>query len=126
MHVRVQSSVEQDQDLPAPLLIASLARPVLEHTQDGRFQRSLALITAGSSFVSGLEVAYEHYKGSYSNLIMYTPVVLSGVVSLSSFGGVFSERIARGPMRWACMITLVDGVIGFGFLFRGIMRKSGV
>ncbi len=125
MHVRVESPVEQDHNVPAPLLILSLARPVLEHIRDGRFQRSLALITAGSSLVSGLEVAYEHYKGSYSNPVMYTPVVLSGIVSLSSLGGVFSERVARGAMRWACVITLVDGVVGFGFHVRGIKRKPG-
>src|SRR5947199_10367692 len=96
-------------------IVRAAATIATEHIRDGRFQRSLALITAGSSFVSGLEVAYEHYKGSYSNLIMYTPVVLSGIVSVSSFGAVFSDRMARGAMRWACVVTLVDGVVGFGF-----------
>jgi hypothetical protein len=56
---------------------------------------------------------------------MYTPVLLSGVVSLASFGGVFSKRVASGAMRWACLVTLVDGVIGFGFHVRGISRKPG-
>lgn len=52
-----------------------------EHIKDGRFQRSLALVAGVSSFVSGLEVSYEHYKGSYSNPVMYTPVILSGVLT---------------------------------------------
>ncbi|MFL6448675.1 MAG: hypothetical protein ACJ746_13445 [Bryobacteraceae bacterium] len=103
----------------------SNAAKATEHIRDGRFQRSLALLTAGSSFVSGLEVAYEHYKGSYSNPIMYSPVVLSGVLGVASAGGVVSSRVASGAMRWASVITLVDGVIGFGFHVRGIARKPG-
>ncbi len=104
--------------------LAPLA-PVIERIRDGRFQRSLALVTAGSSLVSGLEVAYEHYKGSYSNLIMYTPVLLSGAVTAASTSAIFSRRAAETWMRWTCAITLLDGVIGFGFHIRGICRKPG-
>lgn len=106
-------------------ILPSILRVVTQHIRDGRFQRSLALVTAGSSFVSGLEVAYEHYKGSYSNPIMYTPVLLSGVLTGTSIGGVFSRRAACGAMRWTSVLTLVDGVIGFGFHVRGIARKPG-
>src|SRR5579863_3244399 len=48
-----------------------------QHIREGRFQRSLSLITAFSSLVAGLEVTYEHYIGSYSQQIMYTPVFIS-------------------------------------------------
>src|SRR5690348_10173037 len=58
-----------------------LVQTVTEHIRDGRIQRSLALVAAGSSFVSGLEVSYEHYKGSYSNPVMYSPVLLSGALT---------------------------------------------
>ncbi|HEV2272791.1 MAG TPA: hypothetical protein VGR96_01425, partial [Acidobacteriaceae bacterium] len=56
----------------------SLAHPVqdaekiVHQIREGRFQRSLALITAATSILSGLEVAYEHYRGSYSRRVMYT------------------------------------------------------
>lgn len=105
--------------------LTEVARDVLEHIRDGRFQRSMALLTAGSSFVSGLEVGYEHYKGSYSNPIMYTPVILSGVLTGASLWGVFSERAARGVMRVVAVITLADGITGFYFHIRGIHRKPG-
>ncbi|MFL6414830.1 MAG: hypothetical protein ACJ74Y_04070 [Bryobacteraceae bacterium] len=126
MHVRAAHlTAEQHQSMLAPAFLTTATKTVLEHIEGGRFQRSLALVTAGSSLVSGLEVAYEHYKGSYSNPIMYTPVLLSGVVSLTSLGAVFSRRMATGAMRWACVVTLVDGAIGFGFHVRGIARKPG-
>ncbi|HEX4164261.1 MAG TPA: hypothetical protein VHZ55_02205 [Bryobacteraceae bacterium] len=102
-----------------------LSESVVEHIRDGRFQRSMCFVTAASSFVSGLEVAYEHYKGSYSNPIMYTPVALSGVVTAASVAGIFNEHTASGFLRYASLITLADGVIGFGFHIRGVRRKPG-
>jgi len=125
MTVTEPIQTEDAAELPTAPILTRTAATIVDHIQDGRFQRSLALVTAGSSFVSGLEVAYEHYKGSYSNPVMYTPVTLSGVVSLASFGAVFSRRMAAGAMRWTCVITLVDGIIGFGFHVRGIARKPG-
>lgn len=75
--------------------------------------------------MSGLEVTYEHYKGSYSNPVMYTPLLLSGALTVASLGGVLIEDMARGPMRWIAAITMADGVIGFVFHIRGIARKPG-
>ena len=49
--------------LPAP--VGKPADIVVEHLQHGTFQRSMCLLVAGSSIVSGMEVAYEHYKGSH-------------------------------------------------------------
>lgn len=103
----------------------SLALVVKEHIQDGRFQRSLSFVAAVSSLVSGLEVAYEHYRGSYGNPMMYTPVALSGVLTAASGWAIFSERAAQTWMRWLSAVTLADGVIGFGFHIRGIARKPG-
>lgn len=96
-----------------------------EHIKDGRFQRSLSLVAAGSSVISGLEVGYEHYKGSYGNRMMYSPVALSAILSMTAIAGVFSEKTARTWMRWTSAATLIDGLIGFGFHVRGIHRKPG-
>ena len=104
---------------------AGLTGAVLEHIRDGRFQRSMCVVTAGSSFISGLEVAYEHYKGSYSNPVMYSPVLLSALLTGASAAGIFSRRAAVTFLRYTAFITLADGVIGFGFHIRGIQRKPG-
>jgi hypothetical protein len=96
-----------------------------QHIKEGRFQRSLALVAAASSFVSGLEVSYEHYKGSYSNPVMYSPVVMSGFLLGAALAGFFSEKAAERALRWTSAITLADGAIGFGFHIRGIQRKPG-
>lgn len=98
---------------------------VASHIREGRFQRSLALVTAGTSIISGLEVAYEHYRGSYSRRVMYTPVILSAVLGVAAIAGFFSRRAARGVMRLVAAITLVDAGVGFYFHLRGIHRKPG-
>ena len=95
------------------------------HLREGRFQRALALIVSGASVVSGLEVAYEHYRGSYSQRIMYTPVVLSGLLAGAGFWGVFSGPAARTVLRGVSAVTLADAALGFYFHLRGIARKPG-
>src|SRR3954449_7645983 len=98
---------------------------VANHIREGRFQRSLSLLTAATSVVSGLEVAYEHYRGSYSRRVMYTPVVLSGVLGVAGVAGFFTRRAASTVLRAASFVTLVDAGVGFYFHVRGIARKPG-
>lgn len=98
---------------------------MLEHIRQGCFQRSLSLIVATTSVASGLEVGYEHYKGSYSNPVMYTPVILSGALASAAMLGAVHGWSARVALRWVSVATLADGAIGFGFHIRGIARKPG-
>jgi hypothetical protein len=105
--------------------IAHTAAAADEYIKQGRFQRSLALVTAASSLLSGLEVSYEHYKGSYSNPIMYTPVALSGALTGAAVWAFFSRRAAETALRITSAVTLLDGMTGFCFHVRGICRKPG-
>jgi len=98
---------------------------VANHVREGRFQRSLALLTAATSVISGLEVAYEHYRGSYSRRVMYTPVILSVLLAIASVAGFFSRRAAQTVLRLVSAVTLIDAGIGFYFHVRGIKRKPG-
>jgi len=93
--------------------------------REGRFQRWLALISAVSSALSGVEVAYEHYKGSYSRRVMYTPVILSGALVAGGLSGFFSKRASRTILPAISILTLGDCVVGFYFHVRGIHRKPG-
>jgi hypothetical protein len=119
------TALEQNADryLPAPLSEAVTA--ALEHLREGCFQRSLCFIVSLTSVASGLEVGYEHYKGSYSNPVMYTPVALSGALAGAGLMGVFSEVAARTILRLVSFVTLADGIIGFCFHVRGVARKPG-
>lgn len=96
-----------------------------QHVREGRFQRGLSLITAFSALLSGLEVTYEHYIGSYSQRIMYTPVILSPALFIAAAWGVFNRRAARTVLPIVSLLTIIDGVAGFVFHIRGIHRKPG-
>lgn len=112
-------------DAISPVHPVQDADVIANHIREGRFQRSLALLTAATSVISGLEVAYEHYRGSYSRRVMYTPVILSGLLAAAGIAAFFSRRAARSILRLTSAVTLVDAGVGFYFHVRGINRKPG-
>src|SRR5205085_6724286 len=95
------------------------------HIREGRFQRSLSLIAAFYSLMSGLEVTYEHYIGSYSQRIMWTPVFLSFTLFIAGIWGTFNRWVARVLLPIVSLLTFIDGMVGFIFHIRGIHRKPG-
>ncbi|MGC2160946.1 MAG: hypothetical protein WA634_03465, partial [Silvibacterium sp.] len=105
--------------------IENAERTIAHHIREGRFQRSLALVAGLSSAVAGVEVTYEHYRGSYSNPVMYTPVVLSGALFVSGVSAAMNGRAARTILPVVSAITVADCLIGFGFHIRGVQRKPG-
>ncbi len=100
-------------------------RLLLQHIREGRFQRSLALIAGFSSILSGLEVTYEHYRGSYSQRVMYTPVILSPTLFAASVAGATNRKAARTVLPVVSALAIADGLVGFAFHVRGVHRKPG-
>ena len=105
--------------------VQHVARDVDVDIREGRFQRWLALLAGMSSVLSGLEVTYEHYRGSYSRRVMYTPVILSVALAAGGVAGFFNRRAARTVLPVISVLTLGDGVLGFYFHVRGVHRKPG-
>jgi hypothetical protein len=108
-----------------PPVLAREAIAVDSHIREGRFQRCMALMAGASSVLAGLEVSYEHYRGSFGQKVMWTPVVLSGAMAVSGIWGFLNKWAARTILRWTSAATLLDSVIGFYFHLRGIARKPG-
>src|SRR6185437_16242748 len=78
-----------------------------------------------TSGLSGLEVAYMHYRGSYSRRIMWTPILLSQALLAAGIAGALRPRLARNLLPTVAIITLADCATGFVFHLRGIGRKPG-
>ena len=93
--------------------------------REGRFQRWLALAAGLSSALSGLEVGYQHYRGSYSRRVMYTPVILSAALLGAGLWAFRSRRAAKTVLPAVSALTLADCAIGSYFHIRGIQRKPG-
>jgi hypothetical protein len=98
---------------------------VREHVSEGRFERTLSLVAGVASLISGLEVSYEHYKGSYGQRIMYTPVIFSGALFAAGIWAASGGVAARKTLRAVSALTLADCLVGFAFHIRGIHRKPG-
>ncbi len=113
---------------PCQLLSKRLATEIALARRDvrkGRFERSMALITAFAAIVSGWEAYAQHLRGAFSHSLMWTPVALTPPTILAALGAVFSNRIARRVLPALAVASLADGVIGFVFHLRGIGRMPG-
>lgn len=110
------------------MLLKDIARDAVaadDDVREGRFQKSLALIAGFSSLLSGLDVTLEHYRGSYGQRIMYSPVLISPVLLGAGIWGFLNKKAARTVLPVVSSLTLLDCLIGFGFHIRGIQRKPG-
>jgi hypothetical protein len=91
----------------------------------GRFQRTLAALTAVSAAGLGFEIYLEHYKGSFADKWMWTPIALTPPLTAAGAAGVFSERAARTWLPAISALYAADGVIGVVTHLRGVARKPG-
>jgi hypothetical protein len=91
----------------------------------GKAQRTLCALTAASALPLGLEIYFEHYKGSYADRWMWTPVIATPPLVAAGIAGVFSERAARTVVPVASAVYAVDGAIGVITHLRGVLRKPG-
>ena len=98
---------------------------IIQHVREGRFQRALSLIAGFSSVLSGAEVLYEHYRGSYSQRVMYSPVILSPALLLAGILWAVNRKAARTILPITSAATILDGIVGVVFHVRGIQRKPG-
>ena len=93
--------------------------------RQGRFERSMALITAFAAIVSGWEAYAQHLRGAFSHWLMWTPVGLTPPTILAGLAAVARPELARRVLPPLAIASLLDGVIGFGFHLRGIGRMPG-
>jgi hypothetical protein len=93
--------------------------------REGRFQRSMALVTAFSAIVSGFEAYVQHRRGAFSHWLMWTPVWLTPPTAITAAAALTSERAAREVLPALSLVSLADGVLGFVYHVRGIRRMPG-
>jgi hypothetical protein len=91
----------------------------------GRAQRTLCALTAASALPLGLEIYFEHYKGSYADRWMWTPVIATPPLVAAGVAGIFSERAAKTVLPAASAVYAIDGAIGVITHLRGVLRKPG-
>jgi hypothetical protein len=93
--------------------------------REGRFQRSMAIITTFSAIVGGFEAYAQHRRGAFRNPLMWTPVWLTGPVVASAGAALLSETAAHRLLPLSAIAALIDGLVGFVYHIKGIDRRPG-
>ena len=96
-----------------------------ENVRRGRAQRTLAAATAFSALPLGVEIYFEHFRGSFGDKWMWTPVWLSPALTAAGVAGVRSRRAARTWLPALSALYCIDGAIGVITHVRGVARKPG-
>jgi hypothetical protein len=93
--------------------------------EHGRFERALSGLTAAAALVTGAEIYLEHYKASFGNKWMWSPVLLTPPLVAAGIGGVFSRRCAKTALPITAALYVANGLLGEYFHARGVARKPG-
>src|SRR5947209_18866670 len=104
---------------------AYLIDHMVRNVRTGRFERSLSALTAMSALVTGLEVFFEHYRASFGDPWMWTPVALTPPLVVAGIGGAYSRRWAKTVLPVTAGLYFANGMIGQYLHMRGVARKPG-
>jgi hypothetical protein len=98
---------------------------LVRNIRAGRVQKLLAATTAMSAPALGLEVYLEHYKGSFGDRWMWTPLVLTPPLTAAGVAGLVSERAARTALPLVSALYFLDGLIGVVTHVQGVRKRPG-
>jgi hypothetical protein len=98
---------------------------LLRELRRGRAQRTLAAATALSALPLGAEIYFEHFRGSFGDKWMWTPVVLSPALSAAGVAAMRSERAARTALPAISALYCLDGLIGVYTHVQGVRKRPG-
>ena len=98
---------------------------VLHDIRTGRFERSLAALTAAGAVVTAGEIYLEHDGASFGNKMMWWPIVVLPSAVPAGIAAVFSRRAARTVLPLASAAIVANGLQGTYLHWRGIAQRPG-
>src|SRR5665213_4190152 len=100
-------------------------RRLMRNIRSGRMQRTLAAATALTAPPLAFEIYLEHYKGSFGDKWMWTPVFLTPPLAAAGIAGVFSHRAATSVLPFVSALYFLDGLVGVVTHIQGVRKKPG-
>jgi hypothetical protein len=122
---RVAPVVDLARRLGAPGGPRTPVKRWLWNLRGGRMQKTLATTAALSGLPLGVEMYLEHYKGSFGDIWMWSPIVTSPLVSAAGVAGLRSPAAAHTVLPAAGAVYALNGLIGTYTHLRGVARKPG-
>ena len=106
-------------------MVGKLIARTIANVREGRMQKLLAASTALSAPPLAFEIYLEHYKGSFGDKWMWTPIVLTPPLTAAGIAGFYSERAAKRWLPLFGALFALDGVIGIVTHVRGVQKRPG-
>ena len=106
-------------------MVGRLIAKTIANVRDGRMQKLLAASTALSAPPLALEIYLEHYKGSFGDKWMWTPIWLTPPLTVAGIAGFVSPRAARTVLPLFGALYALDGLIGVYTHVRGVQKRPG-
>ena len=98
---------------------------MLRNIAHGRFEQSLSGLTAFAALITTAEIYFEHYRASFGNKWMWSPIVVTPPVVVAGIGGVFSRRWAKRWLPITAGLYAANGLLGQYLHVRGVSRRPG-
>jgi hypothetical protein len=98
---------------------------LLRDVQTGRFERTLAGLTAVGAVITTAEIYTSHDSASFGNRMMWWPIIIVPSLVPTGIAAVFSRRAAKTVLPLASAIVVANGAQGTYLHARGIAQKPG-
>ncbi len=98
---------------------------LFENVETGHFERSLSGVTAAAAVITSAEIYLEHYRASFGNKLMWSPILVTPPVALAGVMGIFSRRWAKTWLPLASAVYTGNGLLGLFLHLRGVGRRPG-
>jgi hypothetical protein len=105
--------------------VGGLIARTIANIREGRVQRLLAAATAFSAPPLAFEIYLEHYKGSFGDKWMWTPLVLAPPLTAAGVAGFVSPKAARTVLPLFGALFALDGLVGVWTHLRGVQKRPG-
>ena len=103
----------------------SLFRGFFDNARKGRLQKTLAAAAAFSAPPLAFEIYLEHYKASFGDKWMWTPIVLTPPMTAAGIAALFSKRAAETVLPAVSALYALNGLIGIYTHIRGVQKRPG-
>ena len=98
---------------------------VVHDVRTGRFERSLAALTAVGAVVTTAEIYMSHDGASFGNKMMWWPIVIVPTAVPAGVASVFSARAAHTVLPLASAAIVINGLQGTYLHLRGVAQRPG-
>ena len=95
------------------------------HGDERNIIRRARWINSLSYLLVGIEAGYYHWTGNFFNRLMYTPLVLSPIMSLVHLASVWRSRLAQSLELPLSILTTFVGLVGLSFHIGNLLGRSG-